>query len=174
MEGDSEWIDWLAKHIWTYVGLAAPLLGAPGPLRAVLSGENMGLPFTDEEARVMELSFGSTHTVNTISTKMGFCDVNEEEISGAKKKSSKASKERNRSNLACLDELVSGIEASGKSNKNHDPWKNYPALRLLLKDRADFDSTYPMVRVEQEYCQDDEKTPCNNATMTDFGAKDVM
>ena len=45
----------LGKHIWTYVGLAAPLLGAPGPLRSVLSGENMGLPFTDEEARGLEL-----------------------------------------------------------------------------------------------------------------------
>lgn len=55
MEGDAEWIDWLGKHVWTYVGLAAPLLGAPGPLRSVLSGENMGLPFTDEEARILEL-----------------------------------------------------------------------------------------------------------------------
>ena len=54
-EGDRDFIDWLGKHIWTYVGLAAPLLGAPGPLRSVLSGENMGLPFTDEEAREMEL-----------------------------------------------------------------------------------------------------------------------
>ncbi|KAL7494759.1 hypothetical protein ACHAWT_004607 [Skeletonema menzelii] len=24
MEGDSQWIDWLGKHVWTYVGLAAP------------------------------------------------------------------------------------------------------------------------------------------------------
>lgn len=54
-EGDRDFIDWLGKHIWTYVGLAAPLLGAPGPLRSVLSGENMGLPFTDEEARSLEL-----------------------------------------------------------------------------------------------------------------------
>ncbi len=49
VEGDMNWIAWLDKHIWTYVGLAAPLLGAPGPLRSVLSGENMGLPFTHEE-----------------------------------------------------------------------------------------------------------------------------
>jgi hypothetical protein len=49
VEGDMDWIAWQDKHIWTYVGLAAPLLGAPGPLRSVLSGENMGLPFTDEE-----------------------------------------------------------------------------------------------------------------------------
>lgn len=55
VEGDKDFIDWLGKHIWTYVGLAAPLLGAPGPLRSVLSGENMGLPFTDEEARKLEL-----------------------------------------------------------------------------------------------------------------------
>ena len=55
VEGDTEWIDWLGKHIWTYVGLSAPLLGAPGPLRSVLSGENMGLPFTDEEARMLEV-----------------------------------------------------------------------------------------------------------------------
>jgi hypothetical protein len=54
-EGDRDFIDWLGKHIWTYVGLAAPLLGAPGPLRSVLSGENMGLPFTDAEARALEL-----------------------------------------------------------------------------------------------------------------------
>lgn len=54
-EGDTEWIEWLGKHIWTYVALAAPLLGGPGPLRSVLSGENMGLPFTDEEARGLEL-----------------------------------------------------------------------------------------------------------------------
>lgn len=83
-EGDSEWLDWLGKHIWTYVvsddcifvffadelvfptfylpfstrklkGLSNPMLGAAGPLRSVLSGENMGLPFTDEEARGLEL-----------------------------------------------------------------------------------------------------------------------
>ena len=55
VDGDRDFIDWLGKHIWTYVGLAAPLLGAPGPLRSVISGENMGLPFTDEEARTLEL-----------------------------------------------------------------------------------------------------------------------
>ena len=55
VEGDKQWLEWLGNHIWTYVGLAAPLLGAPGPLRSVLSGENMGLPFSDEEARVLEL-----------------------------------------------------------------------------------------------------------------------
>ena len=32
VEGDRNFVDWLGKHIWTYVGLAAPLLGAPGVL----------------------------------------------------------------------------------------------------------------------------------------------
>ena len=65
VEGDSEWLDWIGKHIWTYVGLAAPLLGAPGPLRSVISGENMGLPFTDEEARVLELCEYFVHRLCT-------------------------------------------------------------------------------------------------------------
>ena len=55
-EGDAQWIDWIEGHIWTYVGLSAPLLGAINPLRAVLSGENMGLPISDELARAMEIS----------------------------------------------------------------------------------------------------------------------
>jgi hypothetical protein len=194
MEGDAEWIDWLGKHVWTYVGLAAPLLGAPGPLRSVLSGENMGLPFTDEEARILELceyfcslgnrssflcqislayyflvtAFGSTSTVNPISTKMGFCDV---ETRG----NARNRKQPNRSNLACLDELVSGIEASrGKTDKDHDPWEDFPALKLLLKDRVDHDTGFPMIRVEREYCKDDEKSPCGNQTTLDFGPEDVM
>ena len=33
IEGDLAWLDWLDTHIWTYVGLSAPLLGAMGPLR---------------------------------------------------------------------------------------------------------------------------------------------
>ncbi|KAL7540865.1 hypothetical protein ACHAXR_010432 [Thalassiosira sp. AJA248-18] len=155
VEGDTEWIDWLGKHIWTYVGLAAPLLGAPGPLRSVLSGENMGLPFTDEEARGLELSFGSTATVNPISTKMGFCDGD-----GVNR------------NLACLEEIVSEIESESKGKTN--PWKDFPALRLLLKDRVDFDSLFPTVRVEREYCEENEDSPCNNQTSVDFGPKEIM
>ena len=170
IEGDSEWIDWLGKHVWTYVGLAAPLLGAPGPLRSVLSGENMGLPFTDEEARILELSFGSTTTVHPIPTKMGFCDD-----PGSSKprghKSSKSRKEQNR-NLACLDELVSGIEA--RANETYNPWQDYPALRLLLKDRVDYESSFPMIRVQREFCDDNEKSPCGNLTNVDFSAQDVM
>jgi len=173
MEGDSQWIDWLGKHVWTYVGLAAPLLGAPGPLRSVLSGENMGLPFTDEEARILELSFGSTSSVNPIPTKMGFCDDpdDREDSRRAKRNKSKSRKEQNR-NLACLDELVSDIEA--RANETYNPWQDYPALRLLLKDRVDYDSAFPMIRVEREFCDESEKSPCANQTAIDFSAQDVM
>ena len=27
-EGDKDWLDWIQNHIWTYIGLSAPLLGA--------------------------------------------------------------------------------------------------------------------------------------------------
>mmetsp|Transcript_7080 Transcript_7080/g.15624 ORF Transcript_7080/g.15624 Transcript_7080/m.15624 type:complete len:1126 (+) Transcript_7080:135-3512(+) len=172
-EGDTEWIDWLGKHIWTYVGLAAPLLGAPGPLRSVLSGENMGLPFTDEEARGLELSFGSTSTVNPISTKMGFCDGDDIEAGKDGWKRSKGAKNQN-SNLACLEELVSGIESSRGKRNQTNPWKDFPALRLLLKGRVDFDSLFPIVQVQREFCEEDENSPCNNQTSANFGAKDVM
>lgn len=55
-EGDEKWLQWLETHIWTYVGLSAPMLGAVNPLRAVISGENMGLPIQDNVAREMEIS----------------------------------------------------------------------------------------------------------------------
>ena len=54
-EGDEDWLDWIHKHVWTYIGLSAPLLGAINPVRAVISGENMGMPMTDDDARFMEL-----------------------------------------------------------------------------------------------------------------------
>lgn len=106
--------------------------------------------------------------MNPISTQSGFCDG---DTSKDRSKSNKA----NRFNLACLDELVKGIESSrGKQDKDHDPWQNFPALRLLLKDRVDFDSGLPMIRVEREYCNDGEKSPCQNVTTSDFGPQDVM
>jgi hypothetical protein len=101
---------------------------------------------------------------------MGFCDGVDNEVT----RKSKLDKIPNRANLACLDELISGIEGSkGKQNKDHDPWKNFPALRLLLKDRVDFDSAFPMIRVEREFCGEDENAPCQNQTI-DFGPEEVM
>lgn len=60
-EGDAKWVEWLEAHVWTYVGLSSLMLGAINPLRAVISGENMGLPIRDDIARGIELC-KYTHT----------------------------------------------------------------------------------------------------------------
>ena len=117
------------------------------------------------------VAFGSTSTVNPISTKMGFCDDDDTEVGKTGWRRSKSGKKQNRNNLACLEELISGIESSkGKTN----PWEEFPALRLLLKDRVDFDSLFPTIRVDREYCRENENSPCNNQTSIDFGPKEVM
>ena len=162
-EGDGDWIAWQGKHIWTYIGLAAPLLGAVGPLRSVLSGENMGLPFSHEEARVLELSFGSTLTANPISTKVAFCDGEGSTVSESDR------------HLACLEEIIQDIERSDKGN----PWQNLTALRLLLRERVDYGSAFPPVRVEVDRCSESEnekskKISCQNITSTDFDARHLM
>jgi hypothetical protein len=164
MEGDAAWLEWIEGHIWTYVGLSAPLLGAINPLRAVISGENMGLPITDEVAREMELTFGATHTVNVISTKMGFCDGPTSFIDGT---------DPNRNNLACLDELVSGIEESGNGDKK-DPWENFEAMRLFLKERVDWDTDFPMISINLTTCEEGQKSPCTSKSKINISPRDVQ
>lgn len=175
MEGDANWYDWVETHIWTYVGLSAPLLGAVNPLRAVISGENMGLPVTDADARVMELTFGSTHTVNPISTKNGFCDQWEVTDRWDEDSSESELKQHADSKLACMDDIMVDIEllADQKNNTSLSPWKNFPALKRLLRDRFDWDSNLPMIRVVQEACNETEKRPCSSNTTIDLGPKDV-
>jgi len=46
---------WLARHVWGYIALSPPLLGAPGALRSVLSGESFGVPITEAQAREMQV-----------------------------------------------------------------------------------------------------------------------
>ena len=55
IEGDDAYLEWVDKHIWTYVGLSAPLLGASNTLRSVISGEKMGMPLAEDVARQIEL-----------------------------------------------------------------------------------------------------------------------
>lgn len=45
------WDKWLRKHVWTYVGIAAPLLGSPGALKSVMSGHTFGLTISEAQAR---------------------------------------------------------------------------------------------------------------------------
>lgn len=55
IEGDAAWLEWIDTHIWSYIGLSAPLLGATNTLRSVVSGENMGMPLAEDVARRVEL-----------------------------------------------------------------------------------------------------------------------
>jgi len=164
IEGDIAWLEWLDAHIWAYVGLSAPLLGAMNSVRAVISGENMGLPMTEEDARKMELSFGSTHTINPISTRTGFCDDGFGPKGGIDKGA-------NRANLACLDELVEGIERAGGVK---DPWRDFPALKRILKDRVDWDTDFSPISIHEETCLVSEKPPCKLQSERHFGPKDVQ
>ena len=164
IEGDEQYIQWLQQHIWTYVGLSAPLLGAVNPLRAVISGENMGLPISDEVARTMELTFGATHTVNPISSKTAFCDNWDDW-------DSMVEEEEPRRDLACLDDLVREIE---NIRPGEDPWENFPQLRTLLKDRVDWDSDFPMIGIVQEMCDVKEKEPCASRVTMNLGPKDAQ
>lgn len=106
---------------------------------------------------IIVLAFGSTHTLNPISTATGFCDNLNDTISST-------------SNLACLDELIVGIEESG----GIDPWRNFPALRALLKDRVDWDSDFKPISVTFEECIKSEKPPCKIKGHDSFTPKDVQ
>ncbi len=52
--------------------------------------------------------------------------------------------------LACLDDVMADIELH--ATPKHDPWKDFPALKALLKDRADWDSDFPMIEIQ--HCVD--------------------
>jgi hypothetical protein len=172
MEGDTNWYEWIETHIWTYVGLSAPLLGAVNPLRAVLSGENMGLPVTDQDARIMELTFGSTHTVNPISTKNAFCD--QWEIFDRWDEESTKPKDSKESKLTCLDDIMTEVETANDDQKfTTDPWVKFPTLKSLLRDRFDWDTNFPMIRVNKESCIEKEKRSCQKNGTIDFGPSDV-
>jgi len=173
IEGDEKWIEWLQTHIWTYVGLSAPMLGALNPLRAVISGENMGLPLNDDIARAMELTFGSTHTLNPLSTDSGFCDERESDDWGEDPKVTSVESDENESTLACLDDIATDIEYS---SVNRDPWTNFPTLKALMRDRIDWTTGKPMIDIEISHCNSTNKNSCSESTEDRIGihAKDVQ
>jgi hypothetical protein len=162
-EGDAKWLEWVETHIWTYVGLSAPHLGAINPLRAVISGENMGLPITDAVAREMEVTFGSTHTINPISTSTGFCD-------DPSKRTLKEEQVDPTNRLACLDDITSDIDLSTASR---DSWKNFPALKAFMKDRVDWNIGKPIIDVEIDHCQGKGKNRCEQKELLHITPKDV-
>ena len=170
-EGDMNWRHWIDRHIWTYVGLSAPMLGAVNPLRSVISGENMGIPIPDEKARIMELTFGSTHTVNPISITNAFCDQWTFDEWGEEPEG--GSRDEYDASLGCLDDIAKEI------SETEGGWDNFPALKSLLWDRKNWDTNIidgkevPMIEVVEEECEKKEKSPCKNSTSLSLGPKDV-
>ncbi len=60
------------------------------------------------------------------------------------------------------------------SSVHRDPWKNFPALRSILRDRMDWDSVKPMVDVRIESCHGTNgKKACTETETLKFGPKDV-
>eukprot|EP00051_Salpingoeca_urceolata_P022929 m.381543 g.381543 ORF g.381543 m.381543 type:complete len:1176 (-) comp20042_c0_seq38:61-3588(-) len=53
------WRDWLATHITGFIGIGAPLLGAPAASRATFFGDRFGLPVSVLAARSLGATFGS-------------------------------------------------------------------------------------------------------------------
>lgn len=124
-------------------------------------------------------AFGSTHTLNPISIATGFCDQWDDDDWDSEANAESASKSqglggqeaRREKRLACLDDIMNDIEYS---SINRDPWKNFPALRSILRDRIDWDTTKPMVDVIVEVCQDsNDKKSCAERETLKFGPKDV-
>eukprot|EP01134_Creolimax_fragrantissima_P001812 CFRG1812T1 len=53
------WKSWVKDHISSYYGLGAPLLGSIDPVRGLMVGSNMGMPFSNALARNMAMTFGT-------------------------------------------------------------------------------------------------------------------
>jgi hypothetical protein len=134
----------------------------------------MGMPITEEAARVMEVTFGSTHTVNPISSKEGFCDQWDADRWDEEPAFNSKSKRNADARLACLDDIYAEIEYSSHNHNTRDPWRNFDTLRALLRERRDWDSDFPMIQVVQEHCKEKEKSPCAFNVTQNLGPKDAQ
>jgi hypothetical protein len=118
------------------------------------------------------IAFGSTHTVNPVSAKTGFCDDwDVERWDEEVKPKVESTKEGDDHRLACLDDIMNDIELSSVTR---DPWKDFPALRSLLRDRVDWDSQRPMISVDVDQCQAKNKPPCIRTERIAVGPKQVQ
>lgn len=74
--------------------------------------------------------------------------------------------------MACLDDIATDIE---RSSPGTDPWKDFPALRALLRDRIDWNSSKPMIDIEMEVCKrkGKGKETCVETDRIKLGAKDA-
>ena len=143
----------------------------------------MGLPISETVARNMEVSkfawsqllhenfidtthrccsylaFGSTHTVNPLSTSTGFCANRHNMDTGD-----------DDHDLACLEDITKDIEMT---NVSRDPWKNFPALKAIMSDRVDWDTGKPLIDIEIDYCQGKGKDRCKQHETLNLSPHDV-
>jgi hypothetical protein len=82
------------------------------------------------------------------------------------------------SRLACLDDIMSDIEFTATSSR--DPWKDFPTLKSLLRDRIDWTTGKPMINVEIEHCrsakaqENAKNNACTLVRTIEFGAESVQ
>ena len=69
------------------------------------------------------------------------------------------------------DDIMNDIEYS---SANHDPWKHFPALKALMRDRIDWDTGKPMIDIEVAHCNTSNKNSCENTDRIEIGAKEVQ
>jgi hypothetical protein len=122
------------------------------------------------------LAFGSTHTLNPVSIATGFCDDwNADDWADNTEKSNVTESTPHPPNedlrLACLDDIARDID---ESSGPRDPWKNFDTLKLILRDRLDWDTTKPMVDVMVELCEGNNgKKKCMEKETVHFGPRDA-
>ena len=129
--------------------------------------DSIGIPIPDTEARLMELTFGSTHTVNPVSAANAFCDEWSFSEWDEEPQRSVPRRVEYEAGLSCLDDIAKEIAESDGG------WRNFPALKSLLWERKDWDSDIPMIEAIQEECEHKEKPPCKNSTRHLLGPRDV-
>lgn len=57
---------------------------------------------------------------------------------------------------------------------NRDPWKHFPALKALMRDRIDWTTGKPMIDIEISHCSSTNKNSCESTgEKIEIGAKDV-
>ena len=105
--------------------------------------------------------------MNPISSKSGFCDLWNTNEWG--EEPSKSEKSPAHTQLACLDDILNVVETGAFGD---DPWRNFPALKSLMKERIDWDTDFPMIEIKVEECKQKGRQPCVLNTTTQITPRD--
>ena len=112
--------------------MSAPLLGAVNPIKAVVSGESMGLPMSPRDARSLELSFGSTNSAVAISSRGG---KHWEDSCHDCAPKGECERVRRRG--------IDGIEMDFENRRE----SKFETLRKLVEGKVDWDTSFPVLQV---------------------------